>query len=588
MIVEARALALRPLARWLVVVLLLWCGAVVTAGPAVAQGGGSVTAQLDRPQVSIDETVTLTVTATDLEGELDSSSLEREFDVVGRSRSTQVDVLNGVRRDRASWVLELAPRRLGLLTVPPVAVAGVLSSPLTLEVVAPAAGSSRDLFVEAEIDERSPWVQSQALLTVRVFQAVDFIDAGLSEPRGDGMRIERLGDDRRGRATRDGREYEVTERRYAVFAQRSGSLTIEPVALDATLPLDPNRVRGFFTPSRRVVRRSEAIELDVRAQPANSSGWWLPARALSIDGTLRAAGEATTAEESDRTIEAQIGVPLNRIFSIRALGVTGSQLPALEPPDIDGAAVYAEPATLSSSVEERGVVSEQRHSWAIVPQRSGWLELPPVTVDWFDAIAGVPRTAELPAERVWVADDSSSVAAAPPADAIAVAPVGDVASDTGIASVPVSGPVGSRWPMWLSLAALAGWALTALAWGLRERRLRRRTVATASTADRSDPSIGAALAEVERLEQGEQPLELARAALSWAQARWPDRPVRSLREAAARLDDAAAADSLLALDRHVYGAMPSSRSYAGLAAQLAGSNESARSSAARRESLPTL
>jgi len=529
---------------------------------SVPAATGSVVARLDRASVAVGETVSLTVIATGVKGQLDTRALEQVFDIVGRSRSTQVDLINGVRRDRASWVLELSARRIGLFTVPPVTVGGVTSDLQTLEVTEAPEGGERELFVEARVDETSPWVQGQVVLTLEVFQAIEFIDASLGEPQADGLRVQRIGEDRRRRETRDGREYEVTERRYALFAQRSGPLRIEPIALDATVPVDPGRVRGFFTPSRRVLRTSEPIELQVRGRPPGSTGWWFPARDVSLSAAWSGT-DPTLAVPAGSDAATRVGVPVTRTLTLRALGAMPTQLPGIEAPAVTGASLYDEDPAVSEGASEEGVLTEQRIAWAVVPTEPGTLELPATSVAWFDTVAGRTRTASIAATRLHVAPaavagtgtGSPAPAALAPADRGGDGPERDGAGAGSAATALAAGarPDGSiaAYWRWLALAAVLGWALTAAAWwrGRVVRDERRNGAAEV----RAGLDGARALQRVRSAaERGDSCAGLAQAVLAWAHAHWPEAPPASLPMLARRLAGSPAAETLLALDAALY------------------------------------
>ena len=198
-----------------------------------------------------------------------------------------MQILNGERRSTVTWVLEIAPREVGVFTVPAVTVGGVESELVTLTVTEAPSGAARDVFVEAVVDTRTPWVQSQVLLTLSVFRAIDIIDGSLGEPAGDGLDVRALGDDTRREEERDGRRYLVVERRFALFPQRSGRLVVEPIALTVSVPTDPTRVRGFFAPTRRLTRRTGSD----RARRAPAPG--RVARVVAAGERRRARGGAS-------------------------------------------------------------------------------------------------------------------------------------------------------------------------------------------------------------------------------------------------------------------------------------------------------
>ena len=492
-----------------------------------------------------------------------------------------MQITDGVRRSTVTWVLEIAPREVGVFTVPAVTVGGIESELVTLTVTEAPTGAARDVFVEAVVDTTTPWVQSQVRLTLRVFRATDIVDGALGEPAGDGLDVRALGDYTRREEERDGRLYTVVERRFALFPQKSGPLVIEPIALTVTVPTEPVRVRGLFAPTRRLTRRTRPIELDVRPRPGGSSGWWLPASEVTLE-------EGRGARDANG--EARVGEPLTRTVRLRASGVLDAQLPDLTTPDVDGLAIYADDPRRASDIGPDGIESTLTLSLAVIPERPGTFELPPVTLDWFDVDAGRVRTASLPARTLTVLPGENAAAPSGDPDEADDAALAATSSDRNGEGAPDDGPdaalvapdavpdiafgdgspgdeggsVPARWQT-LALAAFAGWALTgvALVAALRRRSGARDPATAAATGgtDRADASddVRGARSRVERNARSGDVPALARAVLARAASRWPEDPPRSLvalvrrveRDGAA--DDEALARTLVRLDAAVYG-----------------------------------
>ncbi|MFK7889710.1 MAG: BatD family protein, partial [Granulosicoccus sp.] len=362
---------------------------------AQAQQAG-VRSELSSSTITLDETVVLTVTAVGVDEELDASALDRDFDVLGRSSSREIRTISDannriVTTSVVTWALELMPRKTGVFSVPSVKVGDMSTQLLTLTVNDVPQGAKRDIFVEASLDTQQPWVQSQVIMTVSVFQAIDIVDGGLDEPSGANLVVERVGEDARSRQLRDGREYTVTERRFALFPQKSGVLKIDPVTLSVTIPADSNRSRGFFSPTRKLTRRTLPMRLDVRKRPDGINSWWLPASAVQLQS------QWVTPPD-----EARVDTPLTRSIVLRVEGVQDAQLPDIPVPAIDGISLYSEEPQRAMGVSSRGLVAEQKINWALIPQRSGTIVLPEVRIEWFNTNTGLTETALLPEERITV------------------------------------------------------------------------------------------------------------------------------------------------------------------------------------------
>lgn len=395
--------ALKTSSGWLITCLFLLLSTAWLQGTAYAQEA-TVNAQLSASTITRDESVVLTITATGIDAELDASSLENDFDVVGRSSSRQISTIigsDGRARNTSvvTWTLELLPKGQGVFTIPAVKVGDLETQLLSLTVNEVPQGSQRDVFLEATVDNATPWVQAQVVMTLRVFQAVDIVDGGLDTPSAENLQVERIGEDTRKTELRDGRQYSVTERRFALFPQKSGEITIDPVTLSVTVPAEPDRVRGFFSPTRKLTRRSDAITLNVQSRPDSGAAWWLPAQQLTL-----------TSQWQGDPASAQVDQPLTRTLVMRAQGVLESQLPRISIPAVDGLSLYAEDPQLAMAADASGLVAEQRINWALIPQRSGELTLPAISVEWFNTLTGQTEVVELPAETLEVAPSVSASA----------------------------------------------------------------------------------------------------------------------------------------------------------------------------------
>jgi hypothetical protein len=287
------------------------------AAPALAAG---LEAELDRTRIAEGDTLILSLTAPgDALGTPDLGPLAQDFDVLNQSQSSQMRIINGATSRSRQWQLVLAPKRSGRLTIPALSLGGARSQPLTLEVL-PAAqaaklGEARPVLVETEVDTKLPYVQGQVVYLVRILSRVPLRQASLTDPKAGDALVERLGADRSSTTQRDGQRYQVIERRYALFPQHSGPLTIEAPVLAAAIPDQGGRrpgardrafgrdpfadmdaffgkdpfadLGGLLEQTRPVQVRGQDLTLTVRPQPDGTPSPWLPADSLQLTETDR-------------------------------------------------------------------------------------------------------------------------------------------------------------------------------------------------------------------------------------------------------------------------------------------------------------
>ena len=510
----------------------------------------SLEAQVNRQQLTLDQSLTLTIVADGVTGDLDLAPLSNDFEIIGTSQSREIKIVNGQTTDVQSWRIDLQPARVGDLLIPELSVNGFSTQPITVAVTEPdpsvTGAVDAEVFLEVEIDNPQPYVQAQIIYTIRFFSAVRIVDGKMSEPTGDALKSERLGDDTGYIETRDGRQYRVLERRYALFPQESGQFTIPPAELTVSVPADPNALGGFFGQTKVLRRRSEEIVVDVQPRPqapddAAATGWWIPARSLELK-----------AEWEGDLQQVRVGEAITRVIQMRADGVSSEQLPILEPSQQAGLKIYADKPEISSEPVNNSLRAIRTDKWAVIPQTSGTLTLPAINVSWFDTVQNTYRLATVPEQVISVlpaiadaaqpATPSGSVSGnvgevdgatmadgqAAPSQPGAIAQAGSDAipeANQGPLAGPLSSPgqVAGFW-RWLAVAALVGWGLTLLGLLLR----RPKQVQAAATAVGSQAYKSVSIKPMKKALQDGDARSLASAVMAWAEAVWPHQPPKSL------------------------------------------------------------
>ena len=512
--------------RWvLALTLLLWTPLALADLQVAAQ----------RQSMAIGETLGLTISSNDgLDlSALDLSPIEADFQILSRSSSTSISLINGVRTNQMALQLELSPRRSGVLSIPQLSLSGQSSQPLQIQVSAaaqvnPSLDRSRDFILEVEVDTETPYVQQQIRYSVKLYFAISLSDGNLSEPTSDSALIERMGQDASYRTQIDGRTYQVVERHYAITPQSSGTLSIAPVTLNGR----QSRGRGFFDRGQPISLASREVLLEVKPRPPGyGADPWLPARSLALT-------------ESIGSAPARVGEPLTRTLNLAAVGIPESLLPTLQMPATDRYQVYPDQPARNGSSQDGWLIAELEQKIAIVPSQPGTLELPAIEVRWWDVTSDEMKTARVEASTIEVLPGASPTSTPAPAADGALAPSSAPQSSTA-AGQSAPGKFTRDGYFWAGIFA-GMWLLTLILW-LRDRR--GRAMPTADIGGQPPAAgISAARRAMAQACKANDPTAAERAALDLFRARGGN-SLPSAMALAQSLPEGEARNALASLDR---------------------------------------
>lgn len=382
----------------------------------------------------------------------------------------------------------------------------VLAAAALMAAAAPATGPSQDLWLEATLEPAQVYVQAQAVYRLRFYQAVDVRELQISGPSTRLAEVRQIGAERVHEAQREGRRYRVRERSYAVFPFGSGALTLSGA-----------QVNGRFAADGRQALRLEAPSQTLTVLPAPAtagSAPWLPANSLTLS-------EHWSTPDS----EIQTGQTLQRSIRIEAAGIDAAQIPPLQVAAA-GLLVEAQAARLENRLAGERNIGVREQSFRLVALRAGTIQVPELTLHWWNLATDAPARATLPARSLQVAP-----ADAAPAD---IRPMAQAASAAQPAPVQAQATLlaTSKPGLLLAFGALLSTGL-ALAY---VRRLRVRAAWRLRRACRSGDASA-----------------LRDALLQWTATVWPQAAPSTLEALAQRLPDPAARGALAKLDRCLYG-----------------------------------
>ena len=521
------------------VVTALLTAALVLIGTSAR---AEITASVDRHQVALGDTLRLTISATDGEdiGDLDLAPLNRDFEVLGRSMSTNTSIINGRYSSSVDLSLDITPRRQGTLTIPALRLGSRATNSLQIAVGAPPSGGdggNGPVVFEAELDRDSVYVQGQVILTLRVQEAINLEDRSITELKLDNAFVHTL-EQQSFRRTINGRPWVVHEVRYAIFPEQSGTLTI-PAQTYSARERDARRSIFDMGSGRQLRRQTEALQVDVLPRPANyPDADWLPARELTVQESWSTPPE-----------QLRVGESATRTVTIRGLGLQGAQLPPVLYPATRGLKFYPDQPDISDGEAAAGLVGTRVDSVAIVPTEAGTWSIPELRIPWWDTSSDELRYAVLPARELSVAPADPATVPAQPAPQLATAPDIDTAATTP-PIIDLGGASAEQGRLWQIVSAVTGlgWLLT-LAYLLRSRRRAAPPPSTPGPAQTGEArAFRTALAACASGDAA----RARQAVIAWGAGLAPQAPPVSLAQVAALFDEPALTSALEALDQALY------------------------------------
>jgi hypothetical protein len=398
--------------------------------------------QVDKHTLSVDDTVTITVSLTDAFASLDNFQLPLQNLVIDGSPSVSSEFswINGQSTRRKVFTYSAHPRGAGAALIGPVVLRtsdGQVETlaPISIQVLPDLTAGSNDpvrilhellatgrdpIFLLAESDKTSAFAGEQIIVTWTIYNAANVQQHGLGDfPKFADFWTEEL--DVRGEMLQNVvvggvPMQKLVIRRVALFPLRSGTLTVEPMSIEGQIMRRSELGNPFGLFEGTLVdihRRSAALTIEARPIP--------PGPSVAVVGDVSLQCQAP---------EQKSGGPV----SIDVVMSGRANLRAAPPP------AFARALDGSMQIGEKGVTVERREGtmtrrwkFLIFPSSSGVFIVPPL-VSTILTPAGARR--DLRCEERSILVEAASAAANPPASS---SPPRDARLEAARRSLPAAG-----------------------------------------------------------------------------------------------------------------------------------------------------
>jgi hypothetical protein len=356
--------------------------------------GVKITATVDKTEATLEDVINLTISIEGASGEPKLPAMP-DFDMASQGSSSKVQIINGQMSSSVEYNFMLTPKKEGVFTIGPATLeykGATLSSntvKLTIQKTAAVEKNGEEVFVTAEVDNASPFLNEQIVYSFKFCRRVRVANARLTEqPTLDGFISESLGKEKEYQKTINGQTYVVTEIKQALFPIKTGTLTIEPSTLRCDVVVRKQRGRGgfsdpffddsFFGFSQTApkILRSAPITITVKPLPAEGR----PSDFSNLIGTFTA-----TADVTKRTVE--VGESTTLTLTLTGSGnLKSSQGIKLE--NLEGFKVYDDKPSFEPQLSGEDVGGRLIIKKALVPLKEGSLQIPPVAISYFNPQSG--------------------------------------------------------------------------------------------------------------------------------------------------------------------------------------------------------
>lgn len=344
-----------------------------------------VQAVVDRSSIAAGESIELSVTIEDGDGEVDTSPI-KAFKVISQGSSSNFEWINGRSSRKIIYSYLLMPLNEGSLTIPalPVTIDGRVqkTAPITIAVqkTAPGDQDARDVFLKAEVSNSNPYVGEQIQCVFTLYNAIQITAAQFLKPAFEGFSAKEIENQNTQRVVVNGREYISRKLIYVLIPRNSGALTIEPAEIQLNVVKRDSR-RGMRSPFDDFFGRTQVEPRFLKSEPVTVSVKPLP----PLPPNQAFSGLVGQFELSGTIERTQLTVGDSVTYALTLSG-TGNiaEAPEVRPSAPEAFKHYNDSPQEEIQLSAEGYTGKKIFRTALVPVKPGEFVLPEVMLTYFD------------------------------------------------------------------------------------------------------------------------------------------------------------------------------------------------------------
>ena len=493
-----------------------------------------VSAWVDNNPVVVGEMFRLHIEAKNVDDpqEPDLSEI-RGLQVLNRSVQNQTSIVGTSITRTVNWTYVMLAPSSGNYRIPALQVGSEKTIPIALKAEESSQSPNNQIVrLEVDVSPNEVYPQQQVLVRVRIIRTgAQLENESLTPFELAGTQIEKV-NQRSFRKVKNGKRQLITEISYVLLPEKSGTILLPQLSYQG------NEIRGgnsqgnfgnfgnfgniFQQRGRRIFSNSEAQTIQVKALPVAFKGWWLPAAKLELEE-----------QWLPNPPEFRVGEPITRTLTVNAYGVFGNQIPELSFELPEKMKAYADQPSIETVKTQEGLKGTRVEKWAIIPGQAGKLELPEISVAWWDVQKDEIRTSVFPARIIEVFPATVDFPAAPVTQETAI-------ETKKTAVVVTQEPVlaDQQVGFWKALAIVFAilWCATLLLWFFLKKNNTASGIKKEEEIKRNkELALRSATKKVEKALSSGEAETVQTALLKWADSVWSENPPQGIEQIGERI-----------------------------------------------------
>ncbi|USD67166.1 BatD family protein [Vibrio sp. SCSIO 43136] len=407
------------------------------------------TASVSKTKLNKDEIFQLKVTVNTRvdSAALDLTALEEDFALTRPSFGSYQNSINGRTSIRSEWSIALAPKRLGVITIPEFDIGGAKTKAIALQVSQEANAITQDDLVEyyAEVTKPSLYLGEQTELTTKLIIKTDprrLQNSELKAPHAQGLTVHPESEANQYQTVIDGMEATVVEQVFTVRADSVGDHLLYPPQLTGAIV---ERNRYGSTRLIQIDKAASPVTVTVKDKPADYTDVWLPTDSLTMTQLWQ---DESGHQISSDAVTVDVGAVLTRTIQVTANNIAQEQMPAV---NIEYPAAFRLYPEAPQFHNDSGKTVMTIKTVVIANQAGEWT-LPSASIPWWDTVNEQRQSAQVAPLNVTVKQgEPTSLPLSENNDAPTTPPQVITTNDPG------------AWPYLTALFAMA-WLISTFAW----------------------------------------------------------------------------------------------------------------------------